>query len=228
MRISHNKKFVFFSKPKCASSSIRKALDKYSDILSTSSPPYHHHTTALQMKIHFNKMGWDWNSYFKFITMRNPWDMVVSFYHFAKPDINGIYFWEEVRLGIKRDKNNLIPFEQWILNKDIKKSWHGLLYKNGEFHKNLWTNDFSFFTLSNFILDENGNSLVDYIVKVEDMKRELNVVFDKISIPLKRIRKRNKSKHKHYRHYYSEEAKKIIEKEFQYDIKIGGYEFGDR
>jgi hypothetical protein len=225
LRISHSKKFVFFSKPKCASSTIRKMLNKYSDIISTDHAPYHHHTIALQMKIHFDEMGWDWNSYFKFITMRNPWDMIVSFYHFAKPDINGIYYWEKSRDGIARDSTTRLPFEEWVLNKDIKKSWHGLLLKNGEFHKNTWTNDFSFFTLNNFILDEKGEILVDYIVKVENIEKGLKTVCDKINIPFKRIRKLNKSKHKHYRQYYSEETRKVIEEEFQYDIKIGEYEF---
>jgi hypothetical protein len=170
-------------------------------------------------------MGWDWNKYFKFITVRNPWDMVVSFYHYAKPDINGIYFWEEERAGIKRDPDNRIPFQQWVLSKDIKKSFHFLLYKNGQFHKNIWTNDFSYFTLNNFTFDENGDSLVDYIVKVENLKKDLKIAFDKIGIPIRWIRKLNKSRHKHYKRYYSPETKKIIEKEFQFDIEIGEYEF---
>ncbi len=170
-------------------------------------------------------MGWDWDRYFKFITMRNPWDVVVSFYHFAKPDANGIYYWEESRKGVARDKNTQLPFEEWLLSKEIKKSCHGLLYKNGKFHKNVWTNDFSFFTLNNFILDEKGENLVDYVVKVEDIKEGLKTVSDKINIPIKRIRKLNKSKHKPYRLYYSEEMKKIIEEEFQYDIEAGEYEF---
>ena len=225
MRISHKKKFIFFSKPKCATTSIRKKLDKYSDIISTDNHPYHHHTTALQLKTHFDKMGWDWNNYFKFITLRNPWDMVVSFYHYAKPDINGIYYWEEARAGIKRDPETRMPFEQWVLSKNIKKSFHFLLYKDGEFHKNIWTNDFSFFTLNNFILDENGNSLVDYIVKVENLEKELKIAFDKIGIPFRWMRRRNKSKHKDYKLYYSPGTKKIIEREFQYDIEIGEYEF---
>ena len=225
MRISHSKKFIFFSKPKCASSSIRKILNKYSDIISTDYAPYHHHTTAMQLKIHFNELGWDWDNYFKFITIRNPWDMIVSFYHFAKPDINGIYYWEKSRDGVSRDGRTQLPFEEWILRKDIKKSWHALLYKDGEYHKNLWTNNFSFFTLNNFILDEKGETMVDCVIKTEDIENGIKTVFDKIGIPFKRIRKLNKSKHNPYRQYYSEETKKLIEEEFQYDIKIGGYEF---
>jgi hypothetical protein len=213
------------SKPKCASSSIRKTLDKYSDIISTDYPPYHHHATAMQLKIHFDEMGWDWESYFKFITIRNPWDMVVSFYHYSKPDINGIYFWEKSRNGIARDGSTQLPFEEWVLRKDIKKSWHFLLHKDGEFHKNVWTNDFSFFTLNNFILDEKGETLLDCVIRMEDIAIEMKTVFDKIGIPFKRIRRLNKSKHKPYQHYYSAETRKIIEEEFQYDIKTGAYRF---
>lgn len=225
MRISHTKKFIFLSKPKCASESVRKTLDKYTDIFSEDTPPYHHHTPALELKIHFDKMGWDWNSYFKFITIRNPWDLIVSFYHYARPDINGIYFWEKSRKEKKRDNNNRISFEEWVLSSEIKKSWHRLYSKDGKYHEKLWTNDFSFLTLNNFILDENGNSLVDFIVKMEDIENGLKIAFDKIGIPFEEIGTYNKSEHKHYRSYYTEETKKVIEKEFQYDIKIGEYEF---
>ena len=67
--------------------------------------------------------------------------------------------------------------------------------------------------------------MVDCVIKTEDIENGIKTVFDKIGIPFKRIRKLNKSKHNPYRQYYSEETKKLIEEEFQYDIKIGGYEF---
>jgi hypothetical protein len=225
MRISHNKKFIFISKPKCASSSVRSLLDPYSDIISANCYPYHHHTTAMQMKIHFAEMGWNWERYFKFITIRNPWDMIVSFYHYAKPDKNGIYFFESSRHGIKREEGTTVPFEDWLLDMGMMKSWHKLLYKNGEYLSNQWTADFSFYTLNNFILDETGGILVDYVIKVEDMEHGLKEVFDRLDIPHREIVRINQSQHKHYRSYYTEKTRRLVEKEFRYDILVGEYEF---
>jgi len=99
MRISHKHKFIFLSKPKCASESIREKLNKFSDIKSEGKYPYHHHTTAFELRMHFNAMGWNWDEYFSFTTIRNPWDMIVSLYHYGKPDKNGLYFYEKNRLG---------------------------------------------------------------------------------------------------------------------------------
>ncbi|WP_367268204.1 sulfotransferase family 2 domain-containing protein [uncultured Thiohalocapsa sp.] len=80
MRISHQHRFVFLSNPQSGSTSIRIALDPYSDIKSSTEFPYHHHTNARRLKEHFLKQGWDWNSYFKFTTVRNPWDRMVARY----------------------------------------------------------------------------------------------------------------------------------------------------
>ncbi len=226
MRISHKYKFVFLSKPRCGSESIRKALNPYSDIFSKGNHPYHHHTPALQLKLHFDKMGWSWSEYFKFISIRNPWELVVSFYHYAKPDINGIYFWEKERFGEKRDKNKLISFDGWpLLRPDLKKSFSFLYFKDGEYFRNKWTNDLLFLTLGYFILDENGHSLVDEIVRLEDIDHCMKSLFNGLKLPYKRIKKTNRSVHGHYRSYYTEETRKLVEEQFTYDIEMGNYRF---
>lgn len=226
MRISHKHKFVFFSKPKCASESIRKILNKHSDIRSTDKAPYHHHTIALEMKLFFEKMEWDWDTYYKFISIRNPWDLVVSFFHYAKPDINGIYFWEKKRDGIKREKKTSISFKNWLLSKELKKSWHSLYIDEGTIKRNIWKNDLSMLRLSTFIMDEDQNSLVNSIIKVENLDSDLKEIFNKIGIKYRGIKKTNRSKHDEYINYYNSEMKKIIEKEFEFDIFIGKYSFG--
>ena len=118
MRISHKYKFVFISKPKCATTSVRKVLDQYSDIHSTDSYPYHHHSNAQELKWHFEEMNWEWDQYYKFITIRNPWDMVVSWYHYAKPDSKGNYWYQKNCY----DENNLMSFRDWVISG--KKTFH--------------------------------------------------------------------------------------------------------
>ena len=86
MRISHKNKFVFLAVPKTASTTIRLALTKYSDKLSEddADSPYHHHVSAKKLKKHFRYKNWNWNEYFKFAFVRNPWDRVVSIYGYLK------------------------------------------------------------------------------------------------------------------------------------------------
>ncbi|MDD4955629.1 MAG: sulfotransferase family 2 domain-containing protein [Candidatus Omnitrophica bacterium] len=87
MRISHKYKFIFFSNPRTGSESVRKALDPFSDIFSSvNDPVYNNHITPEELKNHFLKMGWDWDKYFKFCFVRNPWDRLVSIYYRFKPD----------------------------------------------------------------------------------------------------------------------------------------------
>jgi len=225
MRISHRLKFIFFSKPRCASTSIRKILDPYADILSTDKHPFHHHVTALILKKYFKENDYEWDNYFKFITIRNPWEMIVSLFHYGKPDVNGLYFWVDEYNGLKRDATKLIPFNDWIIRTDIVKSWHYYAFQNGQYLEKVWTNDFSFYTIGNFIQDEEGNILVNEIIKVEELNCKMSKIFKKIGINEADIPSLNRTEHVNYRHYYTKETMKIIEDQFKTDIEIGKYLF---
>ncbi|MEG4217486.1 sulfotransferase family 2 domain-containing protein [Microcoleus sp. Pol14C6] len=201
MRISHHHKFIYISKPKSASESIRQALDAHSDIFSDEDfySPYYHHTTLRQLKKHFNDMGWDFNSYFKFTSLRNPWDMAVSLYFYNKVDINGLAFWHN---SPDYKPQQLMSFKEWVLKENM--AW--------------------FHTLQNFILDENGNNMVDYVVRVENLNCDLDLVASQLGIKLN-CPHLNKTSHKKYSEYYDEQTKEMIAKVFKFDIEYGGYEF---
>lgn len=202
MRISHRYKFIFLSKPRCASESIRAMLNNYSDIKSSQKPPFKHHISALELKQHFDEVGWKWDEYFKFISIRNPWDMMVSVYHYSKPDVNGLYFWKQEKDGKKYQPDNLISFDEW-------------LKKFG----------FYFWTLKRFILDKNDNQLVDLIIKMEELEKGLNRFFDTVGLPKIEVPHINTTKHGDYREYYNSETRERVAKIFEYDIEIGRYTF---
>jgi len=84
VRISHKYKFVYIAIPKTGSGSVRMSLDRHSDILSVGdkTSPYHWHTKARDLKKHFKSKTWNWDEYFKFTFVRNPWDMLVSLYKY--------------------------------------------------------------------------------------------------------------------------------------------------
>ena len=223
MRISHKYKFVFLCKPRSASTSIRTLLDPYSDIFGCESEPFHYHATALEIKMQFDKERWNWNDYFIFTSVRNPWDMMVSYYEFFRPDINYLYNYETERFGIRYQPGNPCSFTNWILNGHIR---HILLYKNGVFLHDVWKKGFSRLSLATMINDIDGRNLVNEIIKVENLKNSLLKVFKHLGLnEIGSIHKINYSFHKSYRDYYNVETKKIIETEFASDIEFGRYTF---
>ena len=224
MRISHTHKFIFISRPRCASTYMRKILTPFSDILSSSIPPFHHHATALELEKHFNESSLNWNEFFSFTTMRNPYDMMVSYYEFFKPDINGIYRFEESRDGKTYNPNSLMEFNNRI---KTGKTHHRYSIRNGKVITNTWVNGFSKLTLDNAIFGKDGKSVVNEIIKVEDIEHSLELVLKKINIPMpKTLPDMNTSERgKDYRYYYNSASKKIIEEEFAYDIDKGKYKF---
>ncbi len=223
MRISHKYRFVFISKPRCGSTSIRRMLDPFSDIFGTPYFPYHYHTTAIELKNHFTDMGWKWDNYYVFTTVRNPWDMMVSYFSFFKPDINFLYNYETERDGLRYQRENLCSFNDWLNNGKLE---HHLVMSDGELHKNVWLNGFSRINLEKTAYDYNGKNIVNNILKVEEIGKTLPDLFKMLGIYKQyTFKKINDSNHKNYRYYYNSMTKRIIEKEFESDIEYGKYLF---
>ena len=213
MRISHRHQFIFLSRQKCASTSIRKMLNSYSDIFSENKLPYHHHSPALLLKQHFESQGWDWHRYFKFTCVRNPWDLVVSLYSYGKPDVNGNYWWSQDKHGASYDPDTRMEFKDWLKQ---AKSW--------DWKKNKWVNNLYPYSLAYMIFDEEENFLVDYILRVENLDADLWQVRSRLGLELE-CGKLNTSDRTRYINYYDEESKQIISEWFAFDIKFGNYTF---
>ena len=92
MIISHSKQFIFLKSPKTASTSTERLLETVcngEDIIGWRGPPpkpedteYYNHMNLNQLK---EKVAEDdWNTYYKFGNVRNPWDRVVSSYFYRK------------------------------------------------------------------------------------------------------------------------------------------------
>jgi len=162
-------------------------------------------------------------NYFKFSIVRNPWDRVVSFYKYL-----GFY--------------KCADFKRFL----------------GEyFLRRLWTGKYWFVRPQyEFIYDENGECMVDYIGRFECLQNCMNNVGNRIGLEVPRMPRVNKSYKtlpkptvrlgelyrytirrymnrtkpmlSDYRAYYDDESISRVAHLYKRDIELFGYEFGAR
>jgi len=157
------------------------------------------------------------DSYFKFSFTRNPWDKMVSFYHY------------HVRRGWPFNwdwnKNNAPNFEDFIKiihtysEEKEKKIWPKKQIRK---HK---TTTMRMSNHLDWLCSDSGEILVDFIGKLENFQSDFDQVCDKIGMPRRNLPHKNKSKHKHYRTYYNDETIQIVAERFSKDIDYFGYQF---
>ena len=145
-------------------------------------------------------------NYYKFSFVRNPWDRVVSSYHYLKQGGN----------QTKRDmefKDSVIEkygtFESFIMD-----------YLN---HNTIWSNKL-FWPQWFFLLDGKDNLQVDFLGKFENIEGDFAVLAKKLNIELK-IQKTNASTRDGYKQYFSEGAKLKISELYAKDISQFNYQF---
>ena len=171
--ISHKHRFVFLASPKCATTSIHEFLRPYADKAYTFSvyqKPLGTHAYAKEVKRYLEKRKFKWEDYLVFTTIRNPYDRIKSCYYY------------EIDFFQNRDPIDLFT----PTPKDFKK------YVLGN-----WFNK-RFIDVNKFISDDDGNSLVERILKVEDIDDELPTIIAEIGLNIdwKASDKKNISKKK--------------------------------
>jgi len=104
MFINHKHKFIFIHIPKNAGTSIRNSFDINGYDKQVVSKRYPHSRCSEIWKY----CGEDvWNEYYKFAFVRNPFDRLVSFYHFHKSN--------QYKHKIGRERAFKQPFKEWVM-----------------------------------------------------------------------------------------------------------------
>jgi len=212
--ISHQYQCIFVEVPKTGSSSIRSILGY---------PPKPHLNIVQirhQMKNYWTHYdGWhnrileglylwipyryrkhwgtkQFNAYYKFGFVRNPWDRVVSLYR--------------RREGLQlREEMSFPEFVDWI-----KYSSSTCLHPVPQ------TNQLDWF------VDPHGNKLVDFIGRFENLEEDWAKVADIIGADraLPHVNK-NPGKKRSFQDYYDDRSRDIIAQKFKIDIETFGYTF---
>ena len=186
--ISHKHKFIFVHINKCGGTTI--------DTLFTGR--FAGHKKAFEYK---QSTPNTFDNYFKFTFVRNPWDRVVSFYHYQ----------------IKRNWD-FYPFNETISFDNFVKNWMRRMRRQTPLATH---------PCYDWISDKDDNLLVDFTGRFENFQEDFNIVCDKIGIPQQELPYKNKSKHKHYTEYYDDETRSIVAEKYAKDIEYFNYEFGE-
>ena len=204
LSLSTKQKYIWFPVPKCATRSTEALLDK--------------HTERTKLRSPYQE---DWNNYFKFTIVRNPWDRLLS-------------TWKN-----KCNYRNPIP------SGPIAPTFRpgGRYYKMytpyskcfKSFIRALSTNPDSFYMPREGKIDRHVRMYsellpfdnINYIGRFEYIQQDVDVICEKIGIPRQQLPHKNKSKHKHYTEYYDDETREIVAKLYAKDIEFLSYKFGE-
>lgn len=179
--------FVFIHINKTGGSSVQRALNI----------PFEHDTALEKIA----RMGLkQWQKRYSFTVVRNPWDKVVSHYHYR-------ILTNQTGLGEKP-----ITFEEWV--KRAYKDQDPIYYNNPKM----------FMPNVGWIADEDGTILVNKVIRFENLGNEFESVSRELGLSAS-LPHDKKSKHNHYSTYYNQQTLQIVADWFEPDIDAFGYQF---
>jgi hypothetical protein len=234
MRLSHRYRFIFFSNPKTGSESVRLLLDAYSDIKGvpylqrTPANPFYSHITPRETRDIFETYGWDFESYFKLTFVRNPWARLVSLYEMIYGNksasvIDGVVNFGARLFSTEPRHPSTAGFCSWL--RTVKSNGVGA---GGAEHER-WRR-YGSYGIDAYVSDENGKWLVDKVIRLEDIARDLIPVLEQIGLPeagrltIPRI---NVRRHADYKRYYDDGSIAWVAENYRDDIARFDYRFGD-
>ena len=145
-----------------------------------------------------------YDSLFKFVFVRNPWDLQVSSFHHIKRE----------RPHLTQGHDSFEDFLSWKLDPGRSYQYHI---------------DTSIGLQTDYLVDLHGNVIVDHIGRYERLEQDFDEICRRIgvsglSLPHKRRAGDRKSD---YRRYYTDATTELVATHFRRDIEILGYAFDD-
>jgi len=230
MLISTEKKFLFIHIQKTAGSSLARLLKSHAP---DTRPFLGQHDHALMAKKH---LASEWDEYYKFAFVRNPWDRLVSWYEMIRQDGRLLPWYKRLPYEMIRHNGKVFPSSQRLLQrKHYKPLWQYVLRNSTNFDEFLLNctdiiddvdgkRSFMYNQLD-YIANEDGDIIVDFVGKFENLEQDINTVLKALRLESRPLPHVNKSQHRHYSVYYTEETKNLVAERYSRDIQFFGYQF---
>lgn len=178
---------IFIHIPKTGGTSISKNIQKHI-------PLNQHHRQVSFYGEHISKK-------FVFTFVRNPYDRIVSVYHYLNQGLGNS---RDNALGANLPKNFKSFVKNYLCNLDINKP----VFRPHMLPMTFWL-----------------DGEVDFIGRFENLQKDYDTLCHQLNIPIQILPIHNKSQHNYYRKYYDDETKKIIEQIYHVDISRFNYTF---
>jgi len=205
MLVSHSHKFILVKTKKTAGSSIQSFLKPYckKGIVEEIFGSHRGAESIIEL------VGEDiWNSYLKICPVRNPWDLMVSF-----------YFWERRQSSIL-DKLKRLLEGKHMINVARRISFTDYILLREEVKRS---------NINRSKMLVNGNWPSYFFVRYEYLMEDMSELCESLNIPFREEKFPNKKggfrEGKGYREFYNEETKKIVSKAYAEEISKFEYNF---
>lgn len=132
---------------------------------------------------------------YKFVFVRNPFDRMVSHYHYYQKSGNIFVDGYDTFTEWVKDERNL--------DKRFQNTTSQYLH---------WCSI-------------NGHNVMDYIGRFENLEADWREVLEQLGLDYRPLPVINASKHEHYSTYYDDETREIVTRRFKRDLDVFGYSF---
>lgn len=157
------------------------------------------HETALTFRDRIGKKRWE--ERFSFAIVRNPWDRAVSHFHYRRMT-------NQTGLG-----NNPMVFKEWLKQVYVERS------------PEFMNEEKMFLTQADWVCDEQGRIMVDYIGRFEQLQQSWDDICDALQREKTMLPHVKKSSRGSYQDYYDAECRAIVADYFRSDIELFDYSF---
>jgi hypothetical protein len=195
--------YVFVHIPKCAGTSIHRALGGLHErrSLRIEGRKYHKHAKAAEVR---RVLGPAWDNAFKFSFVRNPWDLMVSSYH-----------WWLARAGdFPRLTSHVSRIRELGSFSAFISSKYGSKMLNEQPGRDLleWVSD-------------GTGIIVDFVGKYENLDEDWKHVCQALGVEPVVLARENQVPRENYRSFYDETSRGLVANRFARSIEVFGYQF---
>lgn len=218
--ISLQKHFLFIHVPKTGGNSIQNVLQQYSEDeiviiadyqdgierfeVRNSRYKIHKHSTLREYKEVLDSTFY--KSLFKFAVIRNPWDMMISWYFSPHRKVT-----EWVRNDFVRLIDEVPTLDHYITVSSSSESTYPTLKDICLFQEKFWVHPLI--------------RHIDFLVRFEKLNEDFAKVCRKLRVPYSQLPIRNRSSRGHYSKYYDAELREMVGLKFHQEIAFGNYQF---